>query len=283
MTDNDKTEHESKEILYDVIFGYESSAGKYFDLALIILITISVVAVLLDSVASINARYHDLLYTLEWIFTVLFTIEYGLRLYSARSTRGYAFSFYGIVDLCSILPTYLAFLFPGATTLIVVRILRVLRIFRILKLMRYLGEANILLRALGHARHKIFVFVFSVLVLIVIYGSLMFMVEGPENGFTSIPESMYWAIVTITTVGYGDITPHTGVGQAIASLAMLTGYAIIAVPTGIVSSELINEYQRQQKDNSDASIICTNCNRSGHRKDAHYCFQCGSELGVGSA
>ena len=175
-----------------------------------------------------------LLTTLEWFFTIAFTIEYILRIYSSPNPRGYIFSFYGIIDLLSILPTYIAFIFPGSAYLIVIRVLRVLRIFRILKLFRYIGEANILFRAMMQARRKIFVFLFFVSTLIVVFGTLMFLIEGPENGFTSIPRSMYWAIVTVTTVGYGDIYPNTPFGQLIASFAMVCGYAIIAVPTGIV-------------------------------------------------
>ena len=271
-------DHDSpRDQLYDVIFGFESRAGRLFDLLLIILILSSVLAVLLDSVPGISARWHRELHVLEWAFTILFTVEYGLRLYSARSRGGYALSFYGIVDLLSILPTYLVFLMPGAQALIVIRILRVLRIFRILKLMRYIGEANLLLRALRAASRKIFVFLYGVLTVIVIFGSLMFLVEGPENGFTSIPTSIYWAIVTLTTVGYGDITPHTPLGQAIAALAMITGYAIIAVPTGIIGSELMGEYQRSRGE-KDYKVVCSNCKRSGHDRDAHYCKQCGVPL-----
>ena len=266
-----------REKLHEVIFGYDTLAGRLFDLALILLIAGSVLAVLLDSVASISADYHDLLFTLEWIFTLVFTLEYGLRLYSSPSTRGYATSFFGIIDLLSILPTYIAFLVPGAQSLIVIRVLRVLRIFRILKLLRFSREANVLLRAIIQARHKIFIFLFSVLAVMVIFGALMYLVEGPDNGFTSIPVSIYWAVVTITTVGYGDITPHTVVGQTISVLAMITGYAIIAVPTGIIGSELFSEVQRQNRDGRDRRI-CTNCNRLGHDSDAHFCKQCGARL-----
>ena len=267
-----------KQVLYEVIFGYETRAGKLFDLALIILIFASVLAVMLDSVPSVNARYHDHLLVMEWAFTLLFTIEYGLRLYSSPSMKGYAFSFYGLVDLLSILPTYIALLLPGTAFLVVIRILRVLRIFRVLKLSRYVGEANILLRAILMARRKLLVFFYGVLILVVVFGTLMFIVEGPENGFTSIPISMYWAIVTITTVGYGDISPHTWLGQLIASMAMLTGYAIIAVPFGIFSSELMSEFQRQQKPDRDFARLCDNCNLHGHDRDAEYCRKCGVEL-----
>jgi len=265
--------------LYQVIFGYESKAGRLFDLVLIFTIFASVVAVMLDSVASINTRFHDQLYLLEWVFTVLFTVEYLLRLYCTPSTRGYAFSFYGLIDLFSILPTYIAFLWPGGVYLIVIRSLRVLRVFRILKLARYVGEANMLFNALLNARHKIFVFLYGLLILIIIFGSLTFLVEGPEHGFESIPHSIYWAIVTITTVGYGDIVPQTPIGQIIAGAAMITGYAVIAVPFGIISSELINEQQKKRDKSEEVSLrVCKNCNQGNHDKDAHFCKQCGVSL-----
>ena len=222
--------------IFDIIFGYESRAGRWFDIALIVLILSSVTAVLADSVASIHLNYGTIIYRLEWAFTLIFTLEYFLRIYSTTRKRPYLFSFYGIIDLCSILPTYLAFVFPSAAYLLVIRILRVLRIFRILKLFRYIGEANLLYAALLQARRKIFVFLFSVIVLIVIFGALMFIIEGPANGFINIPVSIYWAIVTITTVGYGDITPQTPLGQFVAAFAMICGYAIIAVPTGIIGA-----------------------------------------------
>ena len=227
--------------IFDIIFGYESRAGRWFDIALIALILSSVTAVLADSVASIHLNYGTIIYRLEWTFTLIFTLEYFLRIYSTTRKRAYLFSFYGIIDLCSILPTYLAFIFPSAAYLLVIRILRVLRIFRILKLFRYIGEANLLYAALLQARRKIFVFLFSVIVLIVIFGALMFIIEGPANGFINIPASIYWAIVTITTVGYGDITPQTPLGQFVAAFAMICGYAIIAVPTGIIGAELMQQ------------------------------------------
>lgn len=264
--------------LNEVIFGYDTRGGQLFDLVLIALIIASVLAVMLDSVESLRARYHAWFYGLEWLFTLLFTAEYFLRLYSARSTRSYASSFFGIVDLLSILPTYLAFLFPGAQSLIVIRVLRVLRVFRILKLIRYMGEANILISAMLAARHKIFIFLFSVLTLMIIFGSVMFVVEGPENGFTSIPISIYWAVVTIATVGYGDIVPQTAVGQTIAVLAIITGYSIIAVPTGIIGSELINENQKRSEAGRDAGRACESCGLKGHDRDARFCKRCGALL-----
>lgn len=265
--------------LNEIIFGYETPAGRLFDIIVIVAILFSVLAVLLDSVADLHARYVAIFQVLEWGFTLLFTLEYGLRLYSSCSPRRYALSFFGLVDLFSILPTYLAFLWPAASFLIVIRILRVLRVFRILKLIRYMGEANVLSRALWQSRRKVLVFMFSVLTLQVIFGSVMFLVEGPDSGFTSIPVSIYWSIVTMTTVGFGDIVPHTDLGRLIASMTMMTGYAIIAVPTGIVSSELMNEFQSQRKhDTHDFGIVCQNCKRKGHDRDANYCKQCGQAL-----
>jgi voltage-gated potassium channel len=264
--------------IYDVIFGYESRSGKLFDVALIILIMISVAAVLLDSMNGLHQRYGELLSQMEWWFTLLFTIEYLARLYSARDRLAYVTSFYGVVDLLSILPSYIAFLFPDAIFLIVVRILRVLRIFRILKLFRYMGEANLLFSALLQARRKIFVFLFSVITLIVIFGALMFVIEGPENGFDSIPRSIYWAIVTITTVGYGDIAPQSPLGQFIAGVAMICGYAIIAVPTGIIGAELMQEVQRRGTVPQSDTKHCVNCNSKGHDMDARYCKYCGKRV-----
>ncbi len=268
-----------RRILNNVIFGYETLAGRRFDLALIVLILLSVLAVMLDSVAAIHDRFHSQLLVVEWIFTVIFTVEYLLRLYCTTRIRKYAFSFFGLVDLCTILPTYLALFFPGANYLTSVRILRVMRIFRILKLMRFIGEANILIRALMMSRRKILIFVLFVLTLNVVFGALMYVVEGPAHGFTSIPVGVYWSIVTVTTVGYGDISPGTALGQFIASLSMLTGYAIIAVPTGIVSSELMSEFQNKSKSEGyDFTLVCTQCQRKGHERDADYCKRCGTRL-----
>lgn len=265
-----------------IIFGYRTPAGRLFDVVLIIAILLSVIAVLLDSVSTLHDRYRSAFLAIEWTFTLLFTVEYLLRLYSTASMRRYAFSFYGLVDLFSILPTYMALLWPDATYLVVIRILRVFRIFRVLKLIRYMGEANVLGRALWQSRRKVLVFLFSVLTLQVVFGSVMYIVEGPTNGFTSIPASIYWSIVTMTTVGFGDIVPHTDLGRFIAAMTMMTGYAIIAVPTGIVSSELMNEYQSQRRQEShDYGIVCPACARKGHDRDANYCKQCGAELGSG--
>lgn len=266
-------------VLNEIIFGYEAGAGRIFDVTLIVLIILSVIAAVLDSVPNIQSRFHDLLYQLEWLFTILFSVEYFLRLYSTNSIRKYALSFYGLVDLFSILPTYLTLLHPEASFLIVIRVLRVMRIFRILKLMRYIEDANLLIRSLVNARRKIVIFLVSVMSLNIVFGSLMFIVEGPDNGFVDIPASIYWSIVTVTTVGYGDIAPQSELGRFIAALAMLTGYAIIAVPTGIVSSELVHEYaEERRRDSHDFSLQCADCGRKGHDRDAHHCKQCGTKL-----
>ena len=264
-----------KETLYDIIFGTDSPAGRGFDLLLIIAILISVLAVILESIESVRVSHGTALRIIEWGFTILFTLEYLLRLYCSPNPRAYTGSFYGIVDLLAVLPSYISLLVPSANLLLIIRLLRVLRIFRVLKLLQYTGEANVLWRSLIKARRKILVFLFAVMIVITIFGSLMYIIEGPIFGFTSIPRSIYWAVVTVTTVGYGDITPHTVVGQGIAALAMLTGYAIIAVPTGIISAELINEMSRDR-----LTIRCNNCERLGHETDARFCKYCGAVLPV---
>lgn len=267
-----------QKIIYDVIFGYESRAGKLFDIALIVLIIASVTAVMFDSVASYHAQYGVFLYRLEWLFTILFTIEYALRLYSTPNKKAYIFSFYGIIDLASILPTYIAFLFPSAVYLIVIRVMRVLRIFRILKLLRYMGEANMLYVALIQARRKILVFLFSIVTIIIIFGALMFIIEGPENGFNNIPQSIYWAIVTVTTVGYGDIAPQTAIGQFVAAIAMISGYAFIAVPTGIIGAELMQQVQQRAPRKFEEDRECVSCHATAHDLDARHCKFCGNLL-----
>ena len=278
MTKDLEPETGLKKKIYDVIFGYESKAGKLFDIVLICMILISVSAVLLDSVNSVHLRFGPQLLRLEWFFTVVFTIEYAMRLYSTPNLRGYLFSFYGIIDLFSILPTYIAFLFPAVAYMVVIRILRVLRIFRILKLLRYMGEANLLFTALLNARRKMFVFLFSVMTLVVVFGAVMFVIEGPEHGFDNIPKSIYWAIVTITTVGYGDISPQTPLGQMVASLAMICGYAIIAVPTLIVGAELMQEVQKRGRGTLSVERECPSCKASHHDLDANYCKYCGYRM-----
>lgn len=256
-----------------VIFGTDTPAGKLFDLVLIYAILISVAAVVLDSVESLHARFGIWFFYIEWFFTLLFTIEYFLRIYISRRPLRYIFSFFGLVDLISIIPSYLALVVTGANYLLLIRMIRVLRVFRVLKLVRYMEEASVLTRSLYLARRKILVFFVTVIVLSFIFGCLMFVVEGPAHGFTSIPKSIYWTIVTITTVGYGDITPQTVLGQFISTLAMLLGYSIIAIPTGIISAELTGEMGRTR-----AKKSCHNCGRTGHEADADHCRHCGAGL-----
>ena len=263
----------TRQLLYRVIFGTDTSAGKAFDLVLIYAIFISVGVVILESVQAISASFQGYIYAAEWFFTILFTIEYVLRVYCAPRRWRYIFSFYGIIDLLAILPTYLTLIFGDINYLVIIRLLRVLRIFRVLKLMRYLEEANLLMRAIIASHRKISVFFGTVLVVAIVFGALMFVVEGPEHGFTSIPTSIFWTIVTITTVGYGDITPHTALGKVIASMAMLTGYSIIAVPTGILTAELNQELMRDRR-----RLSCGECHAVGHERDAKHCKFCGASL-----
>lgn len=262
-----------KVLLHEIIFEADTRAGKCFDIVLILSIGISVIAVMLDSVESIRAEYGGILYFIEWLFTLLFSLEYILRLICVGQPLRYARSFFGIVDLLAILPTYLSLFLPGSRYLLVIRILRVLRIFRVFKLVQYLGEARILLKALRASRRKIVVFLFTVLTMVVIFGSLMYLIEGADNGFTSIPRSMYWAIVTLTTVGYGDISPQTNVGQAIAAMIMIMGYGIIAVPTGIVTVEL------SRANTADITTqACPECSAEGHDENAVFCKYCAARL-----
>ena len=259
--------------LYLIIFGTDTPAGRRFDIILIVAILLSVCAVVVGSIDEMYAQYGLQLLIIEWMFTALFSFEYAVRIYCSPKPWHYARSFYGIVDLLSCLPTYIGIFFPIANHLLIIRLLRVLRIFRVLKLFRYMTEANLLMRSLQASRRKIFIFLFSVMVVVTIFGSVMFMIEGPANGFTSIPKSMYWAVVTVTTVGYGDITPHTFLGQIVAAMAMLTGYAIIAVPTGILSAEIMTEMNKVR-----LTTRCSNCEKVGHEVDAEFCRFCGTEL-----
>ena len=256
---------------HEIIFESDTPAGKSFDVALIAAILVSTTVVLLDSMAEVRAQHRNLLVGLEWAMTLIFTVEYLLRLSCVSRPARYARSFFGIVDLLSIIPTYLSLAFPGVQVLAVVRLLRILRVFRVLKLAHYVAEAEELRRALVASRRKVAVFLFSVLALVVIFGSIMYVVEGPENGFSSIPRGIYWAIVTMTTVGYGDISPQTNLGQSIASLIMILGYGIIAIPTGIVSAELISSTQVSGQ-------ACSHCLSEGHAVDARYCKNCGAAL-----
>ncbi|MGR8930702.1 MAG: ion transporter [Gammaproteobacteria bacterium] len=267
-----------REKLNEVIFGSETPAGRNFDVALIVMIFLSALVVMLDSVEAFSLQHSYLLYILEWSFTVLFSVEYFLRLLCVRHPWLYMRSFYGIVDLLSILPSYIGLFFPGAQYTMVVRILRLLRIFRVLKLSEYLKEANLLTTALVNSRWKIMVFLYTVLMLVVICGALMYVIEGKEAGFTSIPRSMYWAIVTLTTVGYGDIAPITPLGQITASVIMIMGYGIIAVPTGIYGAELIRTVQEANTTNPITNDACADCGAIGHDVDANFCKYCGHNL-----
>lgn len=248
--------------------------GKAFDVVLSISIVLSVIVIMLDSVEAFRKQHEQALNTIEWLFTLLFTLEYGLRLISVRKPWQYFKSFFGLVDLVSVLPSYLILLFPYAQPMLVIRILRLLRVFRILKLSAYMDEAEIMLTALSKSTRKIMVFLYAVLMLVIVFGSLMYVVESREAGFTSIPKSVYWAIVTLTTVGYGDISPQTPLGQLLASTIMIMGYGIIAVPTGIYSAELI----RTHSEKSVRNDACPGCGRTGHDFDADFCKYCGHDL-----
>ena len=259
--------------LYRIIFEAETPAGRLFDVLLIVSILASVTVVMLDTVQAVSLVHRRLLSTLEWFFTILFTVEYLLRLYCSPRPVRYAGSFFGVVDLLSIVPTYLSIFFPAGRYFMMIRVLRILRVFRVLKLVKYVGESDVLMRALWASRHKIIVFLFSVLTLASIFGSLMYVVEGEAGGFTSIPRGIYWAIVTLTTVGYGDISPATSIGQVLASVVMIMGYAIIAVPTGIVTAEMVHEKRR-----SSSGRRCGNCGLSTHEDEALHCRRCGESL-----
>ena len=259
--------------LHEVIFEADTPAGKWFDVLLIVSILVSVVMVMLDSVSAIQKTYGHILLAGEWLFTILFTIEYLLRLLSVGRPLAYATSFFGVVDFLAILPTYLSIFIPGAQYFMIIRLLRVLRIFRILKLVQYLGEARLLMQALRASRRKIIVFLLVVSILVTIFGSLIYLIEDPKDGFTSIPKSIYWSIVTLTTVGYGDISPKTNLGQALSALIMIIGYGIIAVPTGIVTVELAQAFGRKI-----STQACLECSAEGHDNDAKFCKYCGAQL-----
>jgi voltage-gated potassium channel len=260
-------------VLHEVIFEAETPAGRAFDIVLMWSIILSVLTVMLDSVGNIRAAYGGILSAVEWFFTILFTGEYILRMISVRRPARYASSFFGIVDLLAILPSYLSLVIPGSQHLLTIRVLRLLRVFRVFKLASYVNDANILVTALRASRRKISVFIVAVMTLVIILGSSMYIIEGEENGFTDIPTSIYWAIVTLTTVGYGDLSPHTPVGKAFASLVMLLGYGIIAVPTGIVTMEISNSAKKIVSTNS-----CPECSAEGHDSDATHCKYCGAKL-----
>lgn len=274
-----------KNKVHEIIYEADTPMGKLFDIILFFLIIISVLLVMLESVKEIDAKYHELLFTLEWVITIFFTIEYIARLICIKKPLKYVFSFYGIIDFLSTIPLYISYIFAGSQVLLAIRALRLLRVFRILKLVRFLGEASQLKNALKASRAKITVFLFAVLIVSVILGTLMYIVESEEAGFTSIPTSIYWTIVTLTTVGYGDIAPITPQGQLIATIIMLVGYGIIAVPTGIVTVEFGK--QSKEKTNTSAQAgtyvhvntqACPSCASEGHRDDASHCYNCGSKL-----
>ncbi|UCC72141.1 MAG: ion transporter [Gemmatimonadota bacterium] len=262
-----------REKLHEIIFEAETPGGKAFDVALLLAIILSVVAVLLESVAGVRARHGAELRAIEWFFTILFTVEYVLRLICVGKSMRYALSFFGIVDFLAIVPTYLSVLLPGAQSLIVIRALRLLRVFRVMKLVHFVGEARLLRAALRASTRKIIIFLGTVLTLVLIIGALMYLIEGEEHGFTNIPESIYWTIVTMTTVGYGDIAPGTVLGRILASAVMIIGYAIIAVPTGIVTVELASTRKRPI-----STRVCQACAAEGHDGDAGFCKYCGCRL-----
>ena len=263
----------ARNLWYRLFFHHDSPAERNFDLLLIVAILASVTVVMLDSVPGIHARGHGVLLAAEWGFTLLFTAEYLLRLWVVQRPLRYARSFFGIIDLLAILPTYLSLLFLGSNTLIVVRVLRLLRIFRVLKLVQYSSEAGVLIAALAGSRRKIFVFVCTMLTIVVIFGALMYVIEGPAHGFTSIPTGMYWAVVTMATVGYGDIAPGTPLGRFFTSILILIGYSIIAVPTGIYTAELANTLRPKRR-----VCDCPGCGTRDHEIDAQHCRRCGFAL-----
>ncbi len=268
---------QARERLAVVIFGTATPAGRAFDVGLLIFIVASVLAVMLESVDTLAARFGTAFRVLDWMFTVVFLVEYVVRIWVARRRMRYVFSFFGIVDLLSILPSFIGIVVSGAHSLLVIRVLRLLRVFRVLKIVRLLGEANQLLQALRASAAKITVFMGAVLTIVVVMGAMMHLVEGSENGFTSIPRGMYWAIVTMTTVGYGDIAPTTVLGQGIAAALMLLGYGILAVPTGIVSAEFVQASRSGDAD-ADEPETCQECGAAGHPDDANFCRVCGTEL-----
>jgi len=257
---------------YTIIFGQDTRLGRIFDVVLIVAILTSVLVIMLESVSSVRAEYRSLLQGAEWFFTLLFTVEYATRLWCVRHPRTYAKSPLGLIDLLAVLPTYISVLFPGGQVIPIVRILRVLRVFRILKLAHYVREARGLVQALRASQYKITVFVLFVVTFTVIIGSFMYLIEGPSNGFTSIPRGVYWSVVTLTTVGFGDITPQTPWGQVLASVVMIMGYGIIAVPTGIVTAEFV--YSARSSDGP----VCPECGRLDHDPDARHCKWCGTSL-----
>jgi len=260
--------------IHDIIFYADSPAGKWFDILLIWSILISVLVVMMDSIEKYNLLYNNLFWSIEWFFTIIFSIEYFTRIWVSKKPLKYIFSFFGLIDFFSIIPTYLSFFLPGTQYFAVIRILRVLRVFRILKLAKFIGESSLLISALKSSRRKIYVFLVAVLTMVIIVGSIMYIIEGAENGFYSIPISIYWAIVTMTTVGYGDLTPQTPFGQFLASIIMISGYAIIAVPTGIVTAGI----SQAHKDSGTEKRKCNHCGYIEVDLNAKYCKMCANEF-----
>ncbi len=263
-----------KDRLHDVIYEADTPTGKIFDLILLVLIVLSIIFVMIESVKGLPDHIYTLLYYAEWVITIFFTFEYIARIISIKRPSTYIFSFYGMIDLLSTLPLYLSFFITGTSALLAVRALRLLRVFRILKISRYIGESNKLVKAIKDSRAKILVFLFAVLVLCIIMGTVMYLIEGERSGFKSIPISVYWCIVTLTTVGYGDIAPVTPLGQFLAAIIMIMGYGIIAVPTGIVSAE----YTQQTRKIHLNTQVCSNCNEDKHSDSAKFCHKCGEDL-----
>lgn len=282
--------HTWKTKLHEVIYEADTPSGKLFDILLLVFILLSILLVMLESVSSIDEKYHELLYIGEWVVTILFSIEYILRIISVKKPLKYIFSSFGIIDFLSTIPMYLSFFFVGSQVLVTLRALRLLRVFRILKLARYLGASNQLKDSLIASRVKIFVFLFGVMVSSIIFGTIMYLVEGEANGFDNIPKSVYWCIVTLTTVGFGDIAPQTALGQFITTFIMILGYGIIAVPTGIVSAEYVKTSRKNdEKDIKKTPIpepeevntnsqCCINCLNTKHQDGAEYCHKCGHRM-----
>ncbi|WP_024770483.1 ion transporter [Aquimarina macrocephali] len=273
---NNNSSHKNwKNQLHDIIYEADTPIGKLFDVILLILIVLSIIFVMLESVKGLSVETYTLLYYAEWVITIFFTFEYIARIVSIKKSASYIFSFYGIIDLLSTLPLYLSFFITGTSALLAVRALRLLRVFRILKISRYIGESNRLAQAIKDSRAKILVFLFAVLVLCIIMGTVMYIIEGEESGFKSIPISVYWCIVTLTTVGYGDIAPVTPLGQFLAAIIMIMGYGIIAVPTGIVSAEYTHHQANKVHLNTQS---CSHCSENEHRDNAKFCHKCGEDL-----
>lgn len=267
--------------LHIIIYGTNTPAGKIFDLVLLIVILASIVLVTLESVKAIDSKYHNFLNIAEWVVTILFTIEYVARIVTVKKPLKYITSFYGIIDLLSTIPKYISLLIAGTHALVALRALRLLRVFRILKLARYLGASNTIIKALKASREKISVFLFAVIIVSIILGTIMYIIEGDESGFTSIPRGIYWCIVTLTTVGYGDISPITPLGQFIASIVMIMGYGVLAVPTGIVTAEIATQKFKSSKEEEGKKSVsshCVSCGTEDHSVGAVYCYNCGLRI-----